>query len=136
MAEQVALSVSYFSRAFKETFGTTPHMHMLRLRLDIGPETDADNGRAAKSNRARLWLADQAHLSKLFRRVVGETPSAWRRRNLTDAQVEARSRHSTRGQFSPVTGLGCIAAPTERGPASEVAVRVPGPNGADAPPVE
>jgi AraC-like DNA-binding protein len=24
-------------------------------------------------------LADQAHLSRLFRKVVGETPAAWRR---------------------------------------------------------
>ena len=24
-------------------------------------------------------LADQAHLSRLFRRIVGETPRAWRR---------------------------------------------------------
>ena len=55
VAEQVALSVSYFSRAFKETFGTTPHMHMLRLRLELAQRTDADNGRPAKSNRARVW---------------------------------------------------------------------------------
>ena len=27
-------------------------------------------------------LADQAHLSKLFRREIGDTPGAWRRRNL------------------------------------------------------
>jgi len=28
---------------------------------------------------AECGLADQAHLSRLFRRVVGETPAAWRR---------------------------------------------------------
>jgi AraC family transcriptional regulator len=38
-------------------------------------------------------MADQAHLSKLFRRGVGETPGAWRRRSLTDTQAEARCRH-------------------------------------------
>jgi len=57
-------------------------------------------------------LADQAHLSKLFRRAVGETPSAWRRRNLTDAQAETRSRRSIGSQFvSPASGSGCIGPP-------------------------
>jgi AraC family transcriptional regulator len=99
VAEQVALSVSYFSRAFKETFGTTPHMHMLRLRLDRAQQLMLTTEDPLSQIALACGLADQAHLSKLFRRVVGETPSAWRRRNLTDAQVEARSRRATRGQF-------------------------------------
>jgi AraC-like DNA-binding protein len=33
-------------------------------------------------------LADQAHLTKLFRRFVGETPNSWRRKNLADFHVE------------------------------------------------
>ncbi len=37
-------------------------------------------------------MADQAHLSKLFRRGHGEPPGAWRRRSLTDTEGEARSR--------------------------------------------
>jgi AraC family transcriptional regulator len=107
VAEQVALSVSYFSRAFKETFGTTPHMHMLRLRLDRAQQLMLTTEDPLSQIALACGLADQAHLSKLFRRVVGETPSAWRRRNLTDAQVEARSRRSSRGQFAlPATGSG------------------------------
>jgi AraC family transcriptional regulator len=113
VAEQVALSVSYFSRAFKETFGTTPHMHMLRLRLELAQKLMLTTDEPLSQIALACGLADQAHLSKLFRRVVGETPSAWRRRNLTDAQAEARSRRSTRGQFAlPVTGCqGIVASP-------------------------
>jgi AraC family transcriptional regulator len=111
VAEQVALSVSYFSRAFKETFGTTPHMHMLRLRLELAQKLMLTTEEPLSQIALACGLADQAHLSKLFRRVVGETPSAWRRRNLTDAQAEARSRRSTRGQFAlPDTGSRGIAA--------------------------
>jgi AraC family transcriptional regulator len=99
VAEQVALSVSYFSRAFKETFGTTPHMHIVRLRLEMAKKVMLTTEEPLSQIALACGLADQAHLSKLFRSVVGETPSAWRRRNITDAQAEARSRRLTRGGF-------------------------------------
>jgi AraC family transcriptional regulator len=106
VAEQVALSVSYFSRAFKESFGTTPHMHMVRLRVELAQELMLTTGDPLSQIALACGLADQAHLSKLFRRLVGETPNAWRRRNLSDAQGEARSRRSTTGQ-SVNLGSGC-----------------------------
>ena len=111
VAEQVALSVSHFSRAFKESFGTTPHMHMVRLRVELAQRLMLTTEDPLSQIALACGLADQAHLSKLFRRLVGETPNAWRRRNLTDAQAEARSGRSTRIHF---VGRGqeshCIAA--------------------------
>jgi AraC family transcriptional regulator len=110
VAEQVALSVSYFSRAFKQTFGSTPHTHMLRLRIELAQKLMLTTEEPLSQIAPACGLADQAHLSKLFRRLVGETPNAWRRRNLTDSQAEARSSRATRGQFPrPVSGAGCIA---------------------------
>jgi AraC family transcriptional regulator len=92
LAKQLPLSVSHFCRAFKESFGTTPHLHIIRLRLELAQRlmltTDAPLSQIAVA----CGLADQAHLSKLFQREVGETPSSWRRRNLTDAQAARRSR--------------------------------------------
>jgi len=99
LAEHVTLSVSHFSRAFKQSFGTTPHMHMVRLRLELAQQLMLTSEEPLSQIAVACGLADQAHLSKLFRRMVGETPNAWRRRNLTDAQAEARSRRPTRGQF-------------------------------------
>ncbi len=82
LARQVSLSASQFSRAFKTSFGTTPHMYIIRLRLELA-QTLMLTTRESLSQIALLCgLADQAHLSKLFRREVGETPGAWRRRNL------------------------------------------------------
>jgi AraC-like DNA-binding protein len=111
VAAQVALSVSYFSRAFKETFGTTPHMYVLRLRLELAQKLMLTTEDPLSQIALACGLADQAHLSKLFRRLMGETPNAWRRQNLTDAQAEARRRRSTSGQYaSPVSEVCCIAA--------------------------
>jgi AraC family transcriptional regulator len=111
VAGQVALSVSYFSRAFKESFGTTPHMHILRLRLELAQKLMLTTEEPLSQIAFACGLADQAHLSKLFRRLVGETPNAWRRRHLTDAQAEARSRRSTRSDFvRPALGSAGVAA--------------------------
>jgi AraC family transcriptional regulator len=103
VAEHVALSVSHFSRAFKESFGTTPHQHIVRLRVELAQHLMLTTEDPLSQIAIACGLADQAHLSKLFRRLVGETPNAWRRRNLSDAQIEARSRRSARTQFA---GLG------------------------------
>jgi AraC family transcriptional regulator len=91
LAREAKLSVSHFCRAFKKSFGDTPHAHVLRLRLELARKlmltTDDPLSRIALS----CGLADQAHLSKLFRRTFHDTPNAWRRRNLTEAQAEALS---------------------------------------------
>ena len=89
LADQVPLSVSHFCRAFKETFGDTPHMHLIRLRLERAQGLMLATRDPLSQIALAAGLADQAHLTKLFRRLVGETPSAWRRRNLTDSQADA-----------------------------------------------
>ncbi|MGH6858693.1 MAG: helix-turn-helix domain-containing protein [Phyllobacterium sp.] len=43
-------------------------------------------------------LADQAHLSKLFRRMLGQSPSAWRRRNSTGTMEDNDRLLARRGQ--------------------------------------
>lgn len=90
LAQQIPLSVSHFCRAFKETFGDTPHAYLIRLRLELAQETMLATDEPLSQIALASGFADQAHLSKQFRRVVGETPSAWRRRNLTEARVESR----------------------------------------------
>jgi AraC-like DNA-binding protein len=92
IADQVSLSVSHFCRAFKDSFGTTPHTHIIRLRLELAQQLMLTTEDPLSHIALACGLADQAHLSKLFRRRLGETPAAWRRRNLTDSEAEARSR--------------------------------------------
>jgi AraC-like DNA-binding protein len=100
LAEQVLLSVSHFCRAFKETFGETPHAYIVGLRLELARALMLATEDPLSQIALACGLSDQAHLSKLFRRVMGETPNAWRRRNLTDNQAEVRcSRSKTHSTF-------------------------------------
>jgi AraC family transcriptional regulator len=97
LAEQIPLSVSHFCRAFKESYGTTPHTHITRLRVELAQRLLLTTSEPLSQIALACGLADQAHLSKLFRRCVGETPTAWRRRNLTEAQAETQGRRPTGG---------------------------------------
>ena len=94
VARQASLSVSHFSRAFKESYGTTPHMHIIGLRLALAQRLMMTTAESLSQIALACGLANQSHLSKLFRRHVGETPLAWRRRCLPDAEAETRSRRS------------------------------------------
>jgi len=96
LAARVFLSVSHFCRAFRHTYGESPHNYIIRLRLERAQEL-------MLSTRDRLGyialasgFADQAHLARVFRRKLDETPSAWRHRYLVDARVEVGSRASER----------------------------------------
>jgi AraC family transcriptional regulator len=79
LAQQVRLSTSYFSTAFKVTFGLSPHSYIVACRVEHAKRrmlhTDAPLCEIALD----CGLADQSHLSRVFRRVTGTTPSAWRR---------------------------------------------------------
>jgi AraC family transcriptional regulator len=99
LARQASLSVSYFCRAFRDSYGTSPHKHIIRLRLELAQRLMVTTKDPLSQIALACGMADQAHLCKLFRRGVGETPGAWRRRSLTDAQIEARCFPATASQF-------------------------------------
>jgi AraC family transcriptional regulator len=72
-------SPSYFSCAFKRTFGASPHAYLMGRRIcravELMLKSDAPLSEIAHS----CGFADQAHFSRQFRRVMGHPPSHWRR---------------------------------------------------------
>jgi AraC family transcriptional regulator len=83
LAELAKLSSFHFCRAFRDSFGDSPHGYVMRRRVERAQglmlTTNASLGQIA----ADCGLADQAHFSKLFRRFVGESPGVWRRARAT-----------------------------------------------------
>lgn len=92
LAEQVSLSVSHFCRAFKKSFGTTPHMLIIRMRLELARRLMLTTQDPLSQIALACGLADQAHLSKLFRGEMAESPSAWRRRTLAEVKAGTSRR--------------------------------------------
>jgi AraC family transcriptional regulator len=70
LASQISLSVSYFCRAFKASFGVTPHAYIIRLRLTLAQELMLSTGDPLSEIVFACGFANQAHLSKLFRRTM------------------------------------------------------------------
>src|SRR5262245_11423786 len=81
LARLVSLSASHFCRAFKQSFGRTPHAYLISLRVERAKQMMLSTSEPLSQIALACGLADQAHLSKIFRRCVGQTPSVWRRLN-------------------------------------------------------
>lgn len=79
MADVVGLSESWFSHAFKKTTGKTPLQWLLGQRIELAQILLAETGMTVAAIAAQLGFSDQAHLTRVFRQVSGETPAAWRR---------------------------------------------------------
>ncbi len=87
LAAAVQLSPGYFSRAFKQSFGMPPHAYVMRCRIERAKAALLTTATPLCEIALDCGLADQAHLSRLFRRLTGETPCAWRRRHGAGAQT-------------------------------------------------
>ncbi len=79
LSQMVRLSSSYFSRAFKVSFGCSPHSYILRRRIERAKFLMQSSDEPLAQVALGCGLSDQAHLSRIFRRYVGCTPSGWRR---------------------------------------------------------
>lgn len=79
MAEAVGLSESWFSHVFKNTTGMTPLQWQSRRRIDLAKTLLGEGVLSISEIAGRLGFSDQAHLTRVFHQVEGETPAAWRR---------------------------------------------------------
>lgn len=79
LATIVRLNPSHFGRAFRNSFGEPPHEYVIRRRVERAQGLMLSTDAPLSAIALDCGLADQAHLSRLFRRIVGESPRAWRR---------------------------------------------------------
>jgi AraC family transcriptional regulator len=75
----VQRSEAHFSRSFRRTFGRSPHEFVVRRRVELAAQYMVQTDASLSDIALRCGFVDQAHLSKHFRRITGETPAAWRR---------------------------------------------------------
>jgi AraC-like DNA-binding protein len=79
LAELTGLSPAHFCSAFKASTGVPPHKWQMRARVERAKSllTTSDVTLAAAA--AMAGFSDQAHLTRVFRQIVGATPAAWLR---------------------------------------------------------
>jgi len=83
IARAAALGPVHFARQFKLSTGTTPHRHLLRLRVERAKRLLAGELSIAEIA-FRCGFSHQEHLTRVFGRIAGATPSAYRRQIRAD----------------------------------------------------
>jgi AraC family transcriptional regulator len=87
LAGLARLSVSHFGRAFKQSFGVAPHAYITAERMALARDLMLTTSEPLSQIALTVGLADQSHLSRLFRQHVGQSPLAWRRARWTPTQA-------------------------------------------------
>ena len=86
----VQRSEAHFSRAFRRTFGHSPHAFVVRRRVELAGRQMLQTDMSLSEIALHFGFVDQAHLCKHFRQQTGETPAAWRRaRRLQGVPLES-----------------------------------------------
>ena len=96
LAAITRLSVGHFSHTFRISFGKPPHAFVMTRRVERAKQLILlEDPMPLVEVAHRCGLSDQAHLSRVFRKVAGHSPSAWRRRYWSPSlAVEARQSAS------------------------------------------
>jgi AraC family transcriptional regulator len=79
LAGIVGLSTSHFFRAFRKSFGESPAAYIMKRRILRAQGLMSKSGMPLSQVALDCGMCDQPHLSRVFRRIVGTTPAAWRR---------------------------------------------------------
>jgi AraC family transcriptional regulator len=80
VARACGLSRGHFTKSFRVATGLTPHQWLQRYRVDKAKHMLLKSTTCIADIAAECGFADQSHLTRVFSRLTGDSPGAWRRR--------------------------------------------------------
>lgn len=105
LARVARLSVGHFFRAFRESFGESPHVHIARRRVQHAQSLMLSSPASLSQIALDCGMHDQSHFTRVFRHFVGINPGVWRRQcssGEANATVEKSARRNlTIVQYAP-----------------------------------
>jgi len=81
IAAEAGMSTAHFSRLFKETIGDTPYQFLMRYRVERGQDMLRQTDLPMIQIALDCGFSDQPHFSRTFSKLVGQSPSAYRRQS-------------------------------------------------------
>ncbi|MFD2347754.1 helix-turn-helix domain-containing protein [Sinorhizobium terangae] len=91
LAAEVGLSPSHFTRAFSVRLGKSPYAFIMEQRMHHARNLMMNTGQKLTEIAGNCGLADQAHLTRMFRRFEGTTPARWRRLRRSDPKADCQT---------------------------------------------
>jgi len=91
LAARTGLSVSHFIRTFRQWTGMTPADYIHHQRIEHAKRLLADVHLSIKQVALRTGYPDPFHFSRVFRKVEGQSPSAYRKTMILRLEDEAES---------------------------------------------
>lgn len=79
LAATAGVSPNYFSELFKRSVGFSPYQYVIRRRIERSRQLLEDSSISIFEAGIRSGFSDHSHFTKVFRRVVGVTPTRYRR---------------------------------------------------------
>lgn len=80
LAQEAALSPSHFAQLFKRTIGMSPMQFVTAYRVEQARKKLAERDTPMIDIAMSCGFADQAHFSRVFKQLEGESPSKYRAR--------------------------------------------------------
>jgi len=81
LARSASVSTAYFSRSFKAAFGETPHQYLMSRRMERAKALLRSGDLAVTEVCLAVGFTSLGSFSTQFRRFVGDSPSAYRKRD-------------------------------------------------------
>jgi len=78
MAAQAGLSPAHFSRLFKQVLGDSPYQFVMDYRVEQARKMLADRERPLIDVALACGFSDQPHFGRVFKKLTGQTPKAFR----------------------------------------------------------
>jgi AraC family transcriptional regulator len=79
LADIAGMNLFYFARLFKQSTRMSPHQYVLDQRIQRAKQLLRNSPITIFEASVRTGFVDQAHFTKVFRRLVGVTPTQYRR---------------------------------------------------------
>jgi AraC family transcriptional regulator len=77
LAEECRLSMSHFSRSFKQSFGVPAHRYVIHCRVEFAKSLLKSSSTPLAEIALRSGFSDQAAFSRTFGALVGTSPKRW-----------------------------------------------------------
>lgn len=103
MAKVVRLSGSHFSHAFRSAAGEPPSAFVVRRRVERAEQLILMTDKPLAEIALDCGMADQTHLTKLFRRSHGMSPGKWRK-------LQQGSDRAVDTEQGEMPSLACVAS--------------------------